>query len=748
MNDLDPRLLDAARMAGGTPVNLSRRGFLGVAAGALVIGFGLPAGGAQAKQAAAKLVDPARLSAFLEIRPDGGVILQSPFIEGGQGVFSAMAQIVGEELESDPTLFTVVSAKPGEDYMIMPGGMRFTGGSMSVRMGYATMRKAGATARLMLMQAAAAKLDVPLEELTAKNGEVIHAASKRSLSYGELAAAAAELPAPEDAPLKDKADFTWVGKPLPRIDVRDKSTGRAQYGIDLKVEGMVQAAVQHAPRRGQEPESFANEDEVLAMKGVDSVHKLPGAVAVVADSWWRARQAVEALKVEWAEPAADAPDVMPADFSTEAMREAMLQASGPGLEAEAEGDAAAALEKAEHVLEAVYDAPYLAHGQLEPPSAIARFNEDGTLDLWAPNQAPEMFVAAAAKTAGLEPDQVTLHSPTLGGFFGRHFLYGDANPFQQAILLAKATQKPVKLIWSREEEFARDALRPMGLARFRAALNDDGEPLAFSAETVGEGPGGRWFGFPADKADGTAVEGVAGKLYAIPNRRVAQIPMKHPPAIGFWRSVGHSMNDFFYESFFDEMAEAGGKDPYELRLKLLEGNSRLKTLLEAVGEMSGGWRRGPFKAEDGTRRARGVAMASPFGSEVATIAEVSLKDGEVVVHDVWVAIDPGSVVNPMTIEAQVNSAVALGLSSALLEEVVYADGEPEARNFDGYQILPPDKMPRVHTRIIESGAPMGGIGEPGVPGVPPAVVNAVSVLTGRRIRSLPLSKADLSEADG
>ncbi|TIW40132.1 MAG: xanthine dehydrogenase family protein molybdopterin-binding subunit, partial [Mesorhizobium sp.] len=241
---------------------------------------------------------------------------------------------------------------------------------------------------------------------------------------------------------------------------------------------------------------------------------------------------------------------------------------------------------------------------------------------------------------------------------------------------------------------------------------------------------------------------IAGKVYAIPNRRVGQIHVDDPAIIGFWRSVGHSMNDFFYETFFDEMADAGRQDPYELRLRLLADSPRHSNLLQAVAELSGGWKRGPFTAEDRTRRARGVAMASPFGSEVATIAEVSLRDGGVVVHDVWVAIDPGSIVNPAIIEAQVNSAVALGLSSALLEEAIYVDGMPQARNFDGYPILSPDRMPRVHVRIVESGAPMGGIGEPGLPGVPPAVVNAASVLTGQRIRSLPLSKLDLKGVEG
>lgn len=286
---------------------------------------------------------------------------------------------------------------------------------------------------------------------------------------------------------------------------------------------------------------------------------------------------------------------------------------------------------------------------------------------------------------------------------------------------------------------------PNNAARFRAGLDADGFPVALNAVAIGQGPGERWFGRPPDKTDRTAVEGISGKAYAIANRRIGQIPVDDPAIIGYWRSVGHSMNDYFYETFFDEMADAGKKDPYELRRRLLADNPRLTTLLEGVADLSGGWRRGPFTAEDGTRRARGVAMASPFGSQVATIAEVSLRDGAVVVHDVWVAIDPGSIVNPAIIEAQVRSAVAIGLSPALLEEVVYVDGVPQARNYDAYPILSPDRMPRVHVRIIESGAPMGGIGEPGVP---PAVVNAVAALTGQRVRSLPLSKVEFKGVDG
>ena len=727
----------------GRPFKLSRRGFIGASLGALVLGVNLPARRTLA-QAAETIAPGSRVSAFIEIRPDSTVLFRSAFIEGGQGVFTAMAQIVGEELDVDPADFTVEGAPPGPDYLLVGGG-RFTGGSMSVRMSYDAMRQLGASARMMLLQAAASQLDVPVDELSTEPGRVIHAATGQSVPYGHLADAAADLPVPEDVALRDSADFRWIGKPVERLDAHDKSTGKAQYTIDLTLDGMLHAAVQHSPRLGGEPDELQNESEVSEMSGVHSIHRLPGAVAVVASSWWRARMAVEALQVTWSEPAAGTAHAMPAGFSTEAHLAHLKGTTGDGIDFEAEGDAETALAGAAKVVEATYDAPYLAHGQLEPPSALARWNDDGTLELWVPNQAPEMFQADAAKVAGIEPGKVIIHSPILGGFFGRHFLYQSANPFPQAILLAKAVGRPVKLIWSREEEFLRDTLRPMSVARFRAGLDDDGLPVALHAVAAGEGPGGRWFGGEPDKVDSTAVEGIAGKVYAIANRRVGHVHVDDPAIIGFWRSVGHSMNDFFYETFFDEMADAGQQDPYELRHRLLADSPRHRNLLEAVADLSGGWQRGPFEAGDGTRRARGVAMASPFGSEVATIAEVSIRQGEVVVHDVWVAIDPGSIVNPAIIEAQVNSAVALGLSSALFEEVVYVDGMPQARNYDGYPILTPDRMPRVHVRIIESGAPMGGIGEPGVPGVPPAVANAVSTLTGRRVRSLPLSKLDLAE---
>lgn len=731
------------------PANLSRRRFLlagGSVAGALVLGIGLPVGQSRAQASGAVPAPGTLVPAFLEIRPDSSVRFLSPFIEGGQGIFTAMAQIVGEEMDADPATFMVENAPAGSQYKVMDSGLRITGGSQSVRTSYTTMRRLGALARQMLLQAAAGMLDVPIAQLRTEPGKVIHDDSGRSLSYGELAARARDLPVPpsDAVRLKDPTQFRWIGKPVPRLDMHEKSTGQATYTIDCRVDDMLHAAVQHAPRLGLTAGPLRNADQVKAMKGVHSVHVLPGAVAVVAERWWQAKRAVETLQVEWQEPQTPDGWYMPADFSSVAFAEVLAKEPGNGEDAEVKGNITEGMSAAKSTLSATYHSQYLNHAQLEPPSALARFNSDGTLELWLPNQAPEMFQADAAKRTGLPAEKIMIHSPLLGGFFGRHFVYDTAMVYPQAIQLAQAVGRPVKVIWSREEEFLRDTHRPMAAVRFRAGLDDKGYPLALEAISICEGPTEGIAGKQGAKLDPTAVEGLAGKSYAIPHVRIAQIYKKGPVRLGYWRSVGNSMNDFIYECFLDEIADQGKIDPFALRLHLLQGNERLTKLLNTVAEMSGGWQAGPYTAADGSRRARGVAMASPFGTEAAAIAEVSIENGQVKVHQVWEAVDPGSIVNPAIVEAQVNGAIALGLSQVLLEESVYEKGQPVARNYDMYPILPPSRMAKVEVRIVESGAKMGGIGEPPLPAIPPAVANAVSRLTGQRIRSMPLSHYDFT----
>lgn len=729
------------------PKNLSRRRFIqtstGAAAGALILGFGIPVGSAHAQRSASAAAPGTYVPAFLEIHPDNSIHFKSPFMEGGQGIFTAMAQIVGEELDADPASFIVDSAPAGDQYKVMNIGMRITGGSMSVRTSYPTMRRLGALARMMMLQAASHQLRVSIDTLSTEPGYVIHKASGRSLRYGQLAPHAMDLPTPalDTVKLKDPSQFRWIGKPLKRLDVYEKSTGKATYGIDTHVEGMLQAAVQHAPRLGLKVGAIRNESQVKQMHGVHSIHQLQGAVAVVAERWWDARRAAEALQVDWQDLGPGShPRYMPADFSTATFSEQLANANGPIDDAEVVGNVENVFAKAPTVVNATYHSQYLNHAQLEPPSALARFNPDGSLEVWMPNQAPELFQNDIAKRTGLPLDKIFIHSPLLGGFFGRHFVYENAVVYPQAIALAKKVGRPVKVIWSREEEFLRDTLRPMAAVKFRGALDDKGMPIGLEAISATEGPTEGISNKRGDKVDPSALEGLTGKTYAIPDRRIGQRFVKSPALIGYWRSVGNSMNDFFYEAFLDELADKGGKDPYALRLQLLQDNPRLSKLLQTVAQLSGGWKRGPFIASDGSRRARGVAMATAFGTETAAIAEVSIEQGRVRVHDIWEAIDPGSIVNPGIIEAQVNGAVGLGLSQVLIEASIFEKGAPVARNYDMYPILPPDRMARVHVQIVESGAKMGGIGEPPLPAVPPAVVNAVAHLTGKRIRSMPLSQ--------
>jgi len=746
-------LFDNAPLVQQDPVNLSRRRFMlasaGAASGAFVLGFGLPARRARAQAAQGPMYRGTEVPAFLEIRPDNTVRLQSPFIEGGQGTFTAMAQIVGEELDADPATFLVENAPAGDEYAVMDNGMRITGGSMSVRNGYPAMRRLGALGREMLLQAGAQHFGVSVSELTTEPGKVVHASSGRMVNYGELAHVAMDLPVPDPArvKLRDPSQFRWIGKPIKRLDIYEKSTGKVEYAIDVRIDDMLHAAVQHAPRLGMTIGSIRNEERVRQMNGVHSIHRLTGAVAVVAERWWHAKRAVEALMVEWAEAepgAADTIRVMPADFSTEEFKKHLATASGPEQIAETHGDVTRGLKHADTVVEATYFSQYVNHGQLEPPSTLARFNPDGTLDVWLPNQAPDMFREDIAKRTGMAAEKVTIHSPLLGGFFGRHFLYAHGSPYPQAIALAQATGRPIKLIWSRAEEFLRDALRPMAAVRFRAGLDATGRPVALDVVSATEGATEGLGTKRGKDLDPTALEGLTNKAYQIPDRCIAQLFVRNPAALGYWRSVGNSMNDFLYETFLDELADRGNQDPYELRLHLLRDNKRLTTLLKEVADLSGGWQRGPFTSADGSRRARGIAMASPFGSEAAAITEVSIENGHVRVHEVWEAIDPGKVVNPAIVEAQVNGAVALGLSQVLLEETVYENGMPRARNYDGYPILALNQMPRVHVKIVESGEKMGGVGEPPLPAIPPAVANAVSTLTGRRIRSMPLSRHDFA----
>jgi len=731
--------MNASVSSASRPRNLSRRAILnglGLAAGSLALGLPVSPGPRAQMASGAGSAGPA-IGALLIIEPDGRITFLNPFAEGGQGVYTAIPQIVAEELDVPLSSITNLHAPHGPAYRVMNLGqpIRFTGGSLSVRATYTTMRKTGAAAREMLMTAAGSRWNVPATELSTDQGRVLHRASGRSAGYGELAADAAKLPVPAEPTLKDPASFTLIGKRVARVDSREKSTGKAGFGIDVRVPNMAYGYVVHCPVPGGQPRAVKAE-AARAMPGVLVVQTLPGAVGVVADSWWRAKQAALKLEIDWDE------SINALRGTTQLLAEMQARLDEPGVSAETHGDVKGALASASKRVEATYSAPFLAHGAMEPLNCTAHLDGD-RLTLWIGNQAPDFFAQVAAQVAGVKIENVTIHTPYLGGFYGRRFVYGPEQ-MGQAILLSKASGRPVKVVWSREEDIANDQFRPLSTARIRAGLDAQGRMVALHATAVGEGPLGRWFpGFLADpKVDDSVVEGLKDKPYNLAHDQVDYVKHEISFPIGFWRSVGHSMNDFFMESFIDECAHAAGADPFAYRMAMLADGSREKTLLATVAALAGGFRKGPYQ-EGGVTRAQGVALSAPFGSLVAEIAEVSIEDGEARVHRVWAAIDPGSIVNPAIVERQVEGAMALGLSAALYEQITIEQGRVQQTNFDSYPFLPPGRMPKVEVAIVESGAAMGGVGEPGAAPIAAAVGNAVFVLTGQRIRDLPFAKHQL-----
>jgi isoquinoline 1-oxidoreductase beta subunit len=709
-------------------ISLRRRELLGWAgAGAFVLGFNLPA---RARAAAATRA--AAINAFVAIDTGGAVTVLSPFIEMGQGTYTAMAMLVAEELDVAMDVVRVVQAPHGKAYQIMFNNTaRFTGGSNSVREGYLPLRRAGAAARAMLLQAAAARWQVPIADVRTDNGAVVHGASGRRLSYGELAPQAATGSVPEQVALKTQGDFRLLGRAVPRIDARDKSTGDADFGIDVRGPDLLIAAVRHNPAWNA---GVRRIDAAAAAKaaGVTGVHEVAGGVAVVADSYWHARKGLDALQVEFD------PGARP-DFSSAAYADGLkLRLDDAGLPAENHGDAIGTLAAATRRLQADYLVPYLAHDTMEPQNCAARI-ADGHCTVWAPNQAADMVAELAAKLSGLPLDAIRVETPYLGGGFGRRVAMSYA---AQAVELARQYPgRTVKVLWSREEDVQHDWYRPMTMARYRAALDADGLPVALHATTVGDGPNRHLFpqGIRND-LDDSVVEGAVDQPYAIAHRRVDYVYVPSHAPVGYWRSVGDSVNAFFKESFIDELAHAAGRDPVAYRTALLDEQPRFRHVLETAVKMAG-WRGAAWRAADGRDHAMGVALHRSFGSIVAQIAEVSTgADDRPVVHKVWCAVDCGFAVNPLLVPMQIESAIAYGLSAALHEEVVMKDGRTTNGNFDDYPILTPAEMPEVDVAIVNSGEALGGIGEVGTPPIAPAVANAWFTLTGTRVRTLPFRR--------
>lgn len=720
---------------------LSRRVFLKVsatAAGGALFSFSLPARGQNATGSGQAAETAPQVTAFLRIDPDGGIVFLNPFIEMGQGTYTAIPQIVAEELDAPLTAFKVEQAPHGDPFKVLDFGMpiRFTGGSLSVRASFQTMRQVGAGARAMLLAAAAEEMEVPVAELRTERAEVIHDASGRRIAYGALAAAAARQTPPEDPPLKDPARFTLIGTSAKRTDSLAKATGRAEFGIDVRVDGMLYAAIRHAPVLG----GRVAEIDTASLDGLPGAPRavdLGDAVAVVADSFWRAEKAADTVAVRWE----DGPGKT---LETEALAESLqARLDETGIEAEAEGDAPAALAEAATTLSADYLQPFLAHATLEPQNCTAWVRADG-VEIWAPNQGADFVAGMAAQITGQPLDAVTVHTPYLGGGFGRRFVIDYV---AQALRVSMAVDAPVKLVWSREQDTRHDHFRPMAALRMRGGLDASGRPVALHVTTVTDGPAARIM--PAlvqpNGLDPTSVEGLVKQPYAVGARRTDMVKAGYDLVpVGFWRSVGAALNAFPYESFIDEMAHAADVDPLDYRLALLEPSSNEHALLEIVRDMAQ-YRPGVY-GEAGARRAMGVAQHESFGSLVAQVAEVSVVSGRPQVHRVWAAIDLGQVVNPDIVHAQVMGGTLQGLSAAMHEEVAIEGGRVVPGNFDRYPLLAPADAPEVVSRVVTSDRPMGGVGEPATAPIAAAVANALFKLTGQRVRRLPFDRTRFEEA--
>ena len=711
--------------------NQSRRRFLkasAAAGGGLLLGFHLPPAGrlAAASPSDAQTFAP---NAFLRIAADDTVTFILNKAEMGQGVYTALPMLIAEELEVDWNTIRVEFAPAHPDYYHTQWGpYQGTGGSSSVNSTWSQLRTAGAVAREMLVSAAAELWAVSVDECQTDNGHVTHQATGRRLSYGALAEHAARLPVPEGVLLKDPEEFTVIGRSKRRLDGPQKVNGAAQFGIDVDLPGMLTAVVAHPPVFGARLRSF-DEKTAKAVSGVRHVAAIEAGVAIVADSFWAAKKGREALRVVWDE----GPNATLS--SQELWQKYAVLAEQPGLSARRDGHAEKALKAAARKVEAVYRLPYLAHAPMEPLNCVADVRAD-RCDIWAGTQLQTIDQQAAARITGLPLEAVHIHTTFLGGGFGRR-----ANPHADFVSMAVATSKavgsPIKVIWSREDEIRGGYYRPMHYSQLAAALDDDGNPIAWTHRLVGESivKGTPFDGFIQNGIDLTSVEGAADMPYAIPNQRVDYHPVDNGVPVLWWRSVGHSFTAFVVESFLDEVAVAAGRDPLELRLALLEDHPRHRAVLELAADKAG-WGKSLPKG-----MGRGLAVHESFKSIVAQVAEVSVDDnGHPRVHRVVCAVDCGFAVNPDNVNAQMESAIVFGLSAVLHGAITFKDGRVEQSNFHDYPILRINEMPKVEVHIVQSGADLGGIGEPGTPPIAPAVCNALFAATGKRIRRLPVER--------
>jgi isoquinoline 1-oxidoreductase beta subunit len=673
---------------------------------------------------------PDEVTAFVVIDPDNTITLRVPKSEMGQGVLTSLAMILAEELECD---FAKVKVEYASAHRNLVDGNVYqslgTGGSRSIRGSHAFLQQAGASARARLIAAAAAKWGVEPAACVASGGLVKNEASGRSATFGELAGDAAGVTLAAEPAIKTPAEFRLIGEGIKRIDTPLKVTGSARFGIDTRLPGMAYAAVVNCPVFGGTLKSY-DFSAISGRRGIIAAVPVTNGVAVVGDNFWRAKEALKAMPVEW--------DFGPAASTDSAGFAAEYRAAldGPLANGGGHGDIAAAFAKPAKTVEAVYEVPYLAHAPMEPLNATAHWRED-RIDVWMGTQAPDAALALAAKAGGVDPKAVFVHNCFLGGGFGRRAINDELT---QAVEVSKALRRPIKLIWTREEDIRSDRYRPQAALRMRAALRDDGSVAGFDFTTaVGSITRSLGWGKVENGVERQAIEGLANCPYRAEALKVGvNLKNTHVPVM-FWRSVGSSQNAFAVESFIDEVAHAAKRDPLEYRRALLAGRPDFLAVLDALAS-NGDWGK-PLPKGVG----RGVAIHEAFGTIVGEIAQVRVGDrGEIKVERVVACVDCGHLVNPLTAVMQIESAVLYGLSAALFGEITIKQGRVEEGNFDSYPIARMSDAPVIESHFVLSGGEKwGGLGEPGTPPIAPAIANAVFAVTGKRIRSLPLKNAAL-----
>ena len=701
-------------------------------AGGLVIGFYLPKGGRayaaeEAPKPGKKKIYPP--NAFIRIDPDDSITIIVNKSEMGQGVYTSLPMMIAEELEADWSHISVESAPVAAVYNHTSFPMQMTGGSSSVPSSWEQMRRVGATARVLLVRAAAQQWGVPENECHAENSMVSHAASGRDASYGTLADIASELPMPDNVALKSPKDFKIIGKATRRLDTPAKINGTAQFGLDVYLPDVLTVLIARSPVFGGKVKRF-DATEALKVAGVQGVYQVPTGIAVAATGFWPARTARDLLEIEWDEGPG-------ASLSTPKMiAEYLKLAKRPGAVARKVGDTKRGLKKAHKFISAEYEVPYLAHAAMEPLNVVVELKPDHCT-IWTGTQMQTVDAAMAAKTAGLKPEQVEIHTTFLGGGFGRR-----ANPRSdfviEAVQAAMAVGKPVKVVWTREDDTRGGNYRPMWADHIVAGIAKNGKPVVWKHTIVGQSivAGTMFEAFLVHNGiDATSVEGAADLPYLIPNLQVDLHSTKNEVPVQWWRSVGHSHTAFVVETMMDELAYLAGKDPVAYRLANLPAASRYRGVLQLAADKAE-W--GKVKLPKG--HAYGVAVHKSFNSYVAEIAEVSLEKGRIQVHRVIAAVDCGMVVNPDGVHQQIESAVAYGLSAALHGAITLDKGRVVQSNFNDYQPVSYSEMPRIEVHIVASSEPPSGIGEPGTPPIAPAVANAVFKLTGKRMRRMPFDR--------